>query len=307
MAGQGAAAVSDPARRGIRFAQLGILTNVGLAITKLVAGLVGNAYVLVADAIESTVDIFSSLIVWGGLRFADRDPDESYPFGYGKAEAIAAAVVALLVCGAALGIAIEAVEQIRTPHRGPAAWTLVVLVGVVLIKWALSRRVHALGSTIGSTAVKADAFHHLSDALTSAAAFIGIGLAVLGGPGWEKADDWAAIAASGVIGLNGVLMLRASLGELMDRTAGADVLGAVRRAAESVAGVMRTEKMTVRKAGMVYRVTIHVQADPAMSLDAAHRLGGAVKGAIRAALPQVQSVLVHMEPYHPDEARFAED
>ena len=166
-----------------------MLVNTGLAITKLVAGLVGHSYALVADAVESTADILSSMVVWGGLRVAARDPDETYPFGYGKAESLAAAVVSLMLLGAAIGIGLEAVSEIRTPHHVPAPWTLGILVVVVAIKWRLSRRVHAIGADIGSTVVRADAWHHMSDAVTSAAAFIGISIALWGGPGWESADD----------------------------------------------------------------------------------------------------------------------
>ena len=286
-----------PTEQGIRSAQLGVLVNATLAITKLVAGLVGNSYALVADAIESTADIFSSLIVWGGLRVASREPDEAYPFGYGRAETLAAAVVAIMLIGAAVGIAVEAVVEIRTPHHAPAPWTLAVLVIVIVLKWALSRRVGSVAAAIGSSAVRADAWHHLSDALTSAAAFVGISIALGGGPGWESADDWAALAASAVILFNGGLMIKHSLGDLMDRTPGAGVLDGVRDAAERVDGVCATEKLAVRKSGLQYHVTIHVQADPQLSLHDAHVLGGKVKSAIRATMPNVQSVLVHMEPF----------
>lgn len=287
----------DASARGARAAQAAILVNTLLAITKLVAGLVGNAYALVADAVESTADILSSSIVWGALRLAARDPDGEYPFGYGKAEPLAGAVVALMLLGAAIGIAAEAVTEIRTPHHAPEPWTLVVLVVVVPIKWILARRVAKVGEEIDSTAVKADSWHHLSDAVTSVAAFIGISIALWGGPGWESADDWAALVASAVIAWNGLNMLRPALHDLMDRMPGDDVVEPVRRAANAVDGVRCTEKLAVRRAGMSYFVDIHVQADPAMSLYDAHALGGKVKSAIRAAVPRVQGVLVHMEPY----------
>ena len=283
--------------RGVRSAQAAILINTLLAITKLVAGVVGNSYALVADAIESTADIFSSSIVWGALRLSARDPDGAYPFGYGKAEPLGAAVVSLMLIGAAIGIAIVAVAEIRTPHHTPEPWTLVVLVAVVITKWALSRRVHAVGEAIGSSVVKADSWHHLSDAVTSAAAFIGISIALWGGPGWESADDWAAIVASAVIGYNGIRMLQPALHELMDRMPGDEVVEPVRRAAEGVPGVLRTEKLAVRRSGMACFVDIHVQADPNLSLNDAHVISGKVKGAIRSAVPRVQSVLVHMEPF----------
>jgi cation diffusion facilitator family transporter len=290
---------TDLIRRGIRSAQLGALVNAGLALVKLLAGIVGHSYALVADGIESAADIFSSLIVWGGLHLAGRDPDEDYPFGYGKAESLAAAVVSIMLLGAALVIAVAAIREIHTPHHAPAPWTLIVLVTVVVIKWILSRRVRAVGAEVRSTAVQADAWHHLSDAITSTAAFIGISIALLGGPGWEAADDWAALAAAAVIGYNGIAMLRPALSDLMDRMPGSEIVEAVAVAARGVSGVLDVEKLMVRKAGLVFYVDIHVQADPAMPLEAAHILSGRVKSAIRRELPEVAGVLVHMEPYLP--------
>ncbi len=276
---------------------MGIIINALLALAKLLAGIVGNSYALVADAVESGTDIFSSLIVMGGLWIARRDPTEDFPLGFGRAETLATAVVALMLVGAAIGIGIEAVREILTPHHLPAAWTLGVLAGVVVVKWLVSRRVHAVGAGIGSTAVKADAWHHLSDAVTSAAAFVGISIAIAGGPGWEPADDWAALLAAGVIAYNGISILRVALRDLMDASPGSDVLAAIRTVAESVPDVLAIEKLLVHRAGMSYRVIVHVQASPSMPLRDAHALGGRVKAAIQKTVPQVDRVLVHMEPF----------
>lgn len=293
--------MTEAARRSVRAAQLGIVVNAVLAAVKFVAGVVGNTYALVADAVESTADILGSLIVWGGLHVAAQPADEDHPYGHGKAEALAAAAVSVMLLGAAIGIAVQAVREIRTPHLTPAPWTLGVLAGVMVIKWLLSRRVRMVGAESGSTAVQADAVHHLSDAITSAAAFIGITIALLGsrlGPAadWASADDWAALLASAVIAFNGASMARAAIHDLMDRMPGPEIVDPIRRAAEGVAGVCRAEKLAVRKSGLAYRVTIHVQTDPTMPLRDAHVLGGMVKSAIRAAVPRVASVLVHMEP-----------
>jgi cation diffusion facilitator family transporter len=295
-------AVIDATRRGVRAAQTAILVNAALAVVKLVAGLVGHTYALVADAVESAADVVGSLLVWGGLAVAALPADEDHPYGHGKAEALAAAAVALMMVGAAVAIAIEAVQEIRTPHQVPAPWTLGVLAAVMLTKWLLARRVGAVAAEIGSTAVKTDAWHHLSDAVTSAAAFVGIGVALWGsrfrgGTGWESADDWAALLAAGIIAFNGLLLLRPALHELMDRMPGPDVVAPVRQAAEAVPGVLAVEKLAVRKVGLHYHVDIHVQTEPTMPLDEAHALGGRVKYEIRALVPQVGSVLVHMEPY----------
>jgi cation diffusion facilitator family transporter len=291
-------------QQGIRTVQTGLIANAALAVVKLIAGIVGNAYALVADAVESFADVVSSLVVWGGLAVAAQPADEDHPFGHGKAEAIAAAVVAVMVIGAAVALGIEAMRQIRTPHRLPALWTLAVLVAVVVAKWVLAQRVRQAGDALGSTAVRADAWHHLSDAVTSAAAFIGITVAIVGyrttgSIGWAAADDWAALLAALVIGYNGYSLLRPAIHDLMDRMADDDVVESVRAAAEAVPEVRAVEKLFVRKSGFAYRVTAHIQAEASMSLEDAHMLGHRVQDAIQATMPQVQHVLVHMEPYAP--------
>ena len=292
----------DPYSRGIRAAQLGIVVNAGLAAIKLIAGIAGHAYALVADAVESTADIAGSLIVWGGLAVASRPPDERYPYGQGKAESLAAGAVALLVLGAGVGIAIQAIREIVTPHLPPAPWTLAVLVAVVLVKTLLSGWVTAVGAATRSHAVAADAWHHLSDAVTSAAAFIGISVALIGSrfaPGgrWATADDWAALFASGIIVYNGLGLLRPALADLMDRTPDRETLEAVRRVALAVPGVLAVEKLAARRAGLVAYVDIHVQAAPETPLEHAHAISGRVKHAVRSTVPGVAGVLVHMEPF----------
>jgi cation diffusion facilitator family transporter len=282
--------------RGKRAARFGIFANALLAALKLVAGLAGNSYALVADAIESSADVASSGIVLGGLQVAERQPDETYPFGYGKAETLAGAVVALMLLAASGAIAIEAVREIRTPHHAPAWWTLLVLVVVIVVKGGLSRWVEGVATEIGSTAVKGDAWHHASDALTSAAAFVGISVALIGGAGWESADDWAALAASLVIAANGVFLLRPAVADLMDRSADDVVVEQIRTAAADVDGVLVIEKLAVRRVGLGYSVVIHVHADPEMSLRDAHALGAIVTRAIHRRVSRVQSVVVHMEP-----------
>ena len=289
--------IPESVSRGIRWAQAGLLINMVLALVKLLAGVIGHSYALVADGIESTADVFSSLIVWSGLRISQRSADQEYPFGYGKAESLAAAAVALMLIAASIGIAIESIREILTPHHAPAPFTLAVLVVVVLTKEALYRRTHAIGIALGSTAVKGDAWHHRSDAITSAFAFIGIAIALIGGPGWESADDWAALAAAAIIAFNGASLLKPAVSDLMDRAPDSQILTAVQQAATRVEGVLAIEKLKVRKAGLEYFVDLHVQADPVLSLHEAHILSGKVKGAIRAAVPAVAGSLIHMEPF----------
>lgn len=289
--------VRERLERGTRAAQMGLLANAVLAIVKFLAGIAGNSYALVADAVESATDIFSSLIVWGGLRISARSADEQFPFGYGKAESLAAAVVALMLLGAASGITIEAVQEILTPHNVPAPFTLVVLLAVVVVKEILFRRVFRVGEEVESTAVRGDAWHHRSDAITSAAAAVGITVALIGGPEWAEADDWAALLAAGVIFFNGWRILRPAIGDLMDRSPETPVIERIAATAAGVPEVRAVEKLKVRRAGIGLYVDIHVQADPGMSLHDAHILSGMVKTAIRREVPRVVGVLVHMEPF----------
>ncbi len=282
---------------GIRSAQAGLLTNALLAVVKILAGVLGNSYALIADGVESATDVFSSAILWRGLNVAARSPDEDYPFGYGKAEALSAAIIALMLLGAAVGIAIQAIREIITPHHAPAPFTLGVLVIVVVVKETLFRRVFAVGEQVDSLAVRTDAWHHRSDAITSVAAFLGISAALVGGPGWASADDFAALFASAIILFNGTRFLRPALQDLMDRAPDRALLQEVSEVANGVEGVWGTEKILARRVGGQHRVVLHVQADPSLSLREAHELGGRVRGRIVKEMPAVVDVLVHMEPF----------
>ena len=281
---------------GARLALVGIVANSVLAAIKIAAGIVGNCYALIADGIESTLDIFGSILIWGGLKLAARPPDDDHPYGHGKAEALAAIGVALTVIVAAIGIAMQSVREILTPHHSPAPFTLLVLVGVVIVKETLFRKVIHTGDAIGSAAVKTDAWHHRSDAITSMAAFIGISVALIGGAGWESADDWAALFACGLIGFNGWRLLIPALQEALDAAPPAHIQESVRAAAAAVPGVVGLDQCRVRKMGLEFYVDLHVGVDAEMSVREGHRIAHEVKDAIRAAIPEVADVLVHIEP-----------
>ncbi len=283
-------------KRGLRATFLGLAVNLLLAAGKLTAGLLGHSQALVADAVESLADIFSSIVVWRGLVVAAEPADADHPYGHGKAEPIAAAIVATMLLLAAVGIAVQAVREILQPRQGPAPFTLLVLVGVVILKEALFRFVLREANSVKSTAVSADAWHHRSDVITSLAAVMGISVALIGGTGFEAADDIAAIVAAGIIAWNGWRLLRPALDELMD-TAPARTLGEqIRAIAAAVPGIDRVEKCVARKMGYHYFVDMHVEVDPAMTVERAHGIGHVVKDRIRAALPDVHDVLVHIEP-----------
>jgi cation diffusion facilitator family transporter len=281
---------------GARIALLGMAINVVLAAVKITAGVLGNSYALIADGIESTLDIGGSAVIWGGLKFAARPPDATHPYGHGKAEPLAAVVVALGVIVAAVGLAAESVREILTPHHAPAPFTLVVLIAVVIVKELLYRSVVRIGRDVASTAMQTDAWHHRSDAFTSIAAFIGISIAVIGGPGWESADDYAALLACGLIAYNGYRLLSPALHEVMDTAPRGEMNDAIRSAAERVPGVLEVEKCLVRKMGLDFYVDLHVAVDGEISVRAGHDIAHEVKDAIRGTDRRIADVLVHVEP-----------
>jgi len=284
------------ARAGARVALLGLVINVVLASVKIVAGVVGHAYVLIADGIESALDVAGSIVIWGGLTVAARPPDRTHPYGHGKAEPIAALVVAICVLAAAVGLAIESVREILTPHHGPAPFTLAVLVVVIVIKEFLFRYVIRIGRDLESTAVQTDAWHHRSDALTSGAAFIGISLALLGGERWRSADDWAALFACAVIAANGVRLALPAFREIMDTAPADKIVGSILAVAGSVQGVVDVEKCHARKMGLDYYVDLHVGVDGNISVHEGHEIAHRVKNAIQQSDSRIADVLVHIEP-----------
>jgi cation diffusion facilitator family transporter len=285
--------------KGISAALRGVIVNSVLAVIKILTGVIGHSYALIADGIESAADIFSSLIVLHGLRVSSRGSDESFHFGYGKAESLSALFVGLMLLGSALGICIAGIREILSPHLPPEPYTLLVLIGVVAVKERLYRNVINVGNEVESQAVRGDAWHHRADALSSLAAALGISVALVGGKGWEAADDYAAVFCAVVIGLTGRKLLIEALGDLMDRAPEQPVLEQIMQTSSSVAGVCFVEKMLARKSGVGYLVDLHVQADSRMSLHDAHDLSHKVKSAVMQAIPAVLEMTIHMEPHEP--------
>jgi cation diffusion facilitator family transporter len=281
---------------GARFALFGLVTNVLLAAAKIFAGVIGHAYVLIADGIESALDVGGSIVIWGGLTVAARPPDKTHPYGHGKAEPIAAVVVAVGVLAAAVGLAIQSVREIFLPHHGPAPWTLAVLVVTVIIKETLYRYAIRFGRKVESTAVKTDAWHHRMDAMTSIAAFIGISVALIGGEKWQSADDWAALVACALIATNGIRLARPAFYEIMDTAPGGKIVRSIRAVASSVPGVVEVEKCHARKMGLDYYVDLHVGVDGNISVHEGHQIAHRVKSAIQQSDSRIADVLVHIEP-----------
>jgi cation diffusion facilitator family transporter len=281
-------------QRSLRATFIGMVTNLVLAAGKLAAGIFGHSHALVADAVESFADLFGSLIVWRGVVVAAEPADEDHPYGHGKAEPLAAAAVATMMLLAAGWIVIEAVHGLSESRPAPEWFTLFVLAGVVLVKEGLFHFVLREAAFVHSSAVQADAWHHRSDAITSLAAAIGISISIFAGI--HSADDVAAIFAAAIIAWNGWRLLRPAAGELMDQAPDRRIIERIRQIAETTPGIARVEKCFVRKMGHQLYAEMHIEVDPQMTVLRSHELAHEAKDKIRAAIPRVSDVLIHIEP-----------
>lgn len=280
----------------IKATYFSIVGNTCLAIIKAIAGIFGNSYALIADAIESITDIFASFLVLFGQKYANRPADKNHPYGHGRVEPLITFLVVGFLITSATIIAYESIKNIGTPHDLPKPWTLLVLFPLIIWKEISFRLVMKKAKETNSSLLKADAWHHRSDAITSVAAFIGISVALFFGKGYETADDWAALFASGFILYNSYLIFRPALGEIMDEHLYDDLLEEIRKIALTVEGIVATEKCFIRKAGMKYHIDLHAIVDANISVKNGHEIAHKLKDTLRNEIPQLGNVLIHIEP-----------
>ena len=292
--------MSNNADKAIRTAYFSIIGNLGLAIVKWLAGFFGNSFALIADAIESTTDIFSSVLVLLGIKYSKRPADDTHPYGHGRIEPLITFVVVIFLVISATVIAYQSILNLRTPHEPPKAWTLIVLGIIILWKEASYQVVIQKSKALNSSSLKADAWHHRSDAITSVAAFIGISVALWLGEGYEYADDWAALVASAFILYNCYRIFRPALGEIMDENLYEKLVDKIKQKSLQVHGVIDTEKCFVRKIGMSFIVDIHAIVDPHLSVREGHTIAHALKDYLMDQIPSISNVFVHVEPFEGD-------
>lgn len=280
----------------LRTSIFSIIGNFLLACIKFVAGVLGNSYALIADAIESSVDVFSSILVWVGLKYSTKPPDENHPYGHGRYEIFSTFLVIGFLLVSATIIAYQSIQNIRTPHEGPKVFTLYVLTAIILFKEFSYRYVIRKSEETNSSSLKADAWHHRSDAITSLLAFVGISIAIFMGEGYESADDWAALIASGIIVFNAYRIFRPVLGEISDEQLYGEMIESIRQIALTVPGVIDTEKCHVRKMGMTFYVDLHMIVSGEISVREGHKIAHDLKDEIQRQLSEIADVLVHTEP-----------
>lgn len=282
---------------GIRLSGFTVVLNLILSSVKISTGIIGNSYALIADGIESSMDVFSSTFVWLSLRYSLKPPDKEHPYGHGKAESISALAISSLLILAALLITLQSINEINTSNVSPAGFTLYILAFIIIFKEVLFRIVYKKGEQLKSSALKSDAWHHRSDAITSAAAFIGISISLIGGSGYESADDWAALFACTVIFYNGLKLFKYAMNDIMDVSASFEFEEKVRNIAKKVKGVIDIEKCRIRKSGMFFIMDIHVIVDGALDVSTGHLIGHNVKDKLIKSQLSILDVTVHIEPH----------
>ena len=285
-----------PAVKGLKVTVTSIMVNLFLATVKGLAGIYGNSYALIADAIESASDILNSLIVWAGLRIAMKAPDKDHPYGHGKAEPIATVLVSVFLMGSSILVAVQSIKAMFVHNPTPSVFTLPVLLLVIVIKEILYRFIIKTGKEIESSVVKADALHHRTDALSSAAAFVGILIAIIGGKGYENADKWAALFTAAIIALNAVVIFVPAIAEVMDAALSGEIEEQVRAVAVNVEGVKAVDKCHVRKMGFEYFVDLHIIVNGELTVREGHSIAHRVKEALKQSNERIYDALIHVEP-----------
>lgn len=282
-------------------ALVGLGANLGLGVIKLVAGIVGQSFALIADAVNSLGDVVASCVVLFALWVAQHPPDDEHPYGHSRAEGIAATNVALLLILSALYVGWEAFQRLALQHAIPPTWTLAIAGGNVLLKEGLYQYNVRVGRRTGSAAMIANAWDHRSDAFCSLAVLIGLALIRFGGDRFMWADEAASLVVVAAIIWTGVRLFKASASELMDLQADPEFVEAIRAVSLKIEGVRDVETLWVRKSGLEFFADIHIEVDPQMSVAEGHRIGHHVKDELLAEFTKLRDVLVHLEPHEPHE------
>lgn len=274
------------------------VSNISLAALKILVGAMGSSYALIADGIESLADCLSSLIVWNGLRISRREPDYEHPYGHGKAEALAALLAGIGLLASAVLIAWHAIKELTGDQTTPAFFTIPALCAVIIAKEALHRFTISGARQHDSIALRAEAFHHRSDSLTSLVVMLGIAIAVFAGPKFAFFDDLAALLVTALIFYNGLRIIRPAFDELMDRRIENAQAQTILSTVQANPCVREIDTLIVRRSGRDLLVDIHLEVDPTISVEDGHRIAHAVKDSLMDLTePRVAHVTTHVEPH----------
>ncbi len=268
--------------------------NIVLTILKLIVSLMTTSVALIADTIHSGSDVVSTLVVLLGIKIANTPADEDHPYGHGRAETLAASVLALSLVAIGVGVMWSAVKTFMAgDYLIPSGLALWVTGFSILVKEVMYRYTVKVGESIKSNVLIADAWHHRSDAVSSIAAFIGIYMARLG---WPIFDPIVATLVAYFVIRIGWSILQATISELMEEQADKATLESVHSAAIAVDHVHDAHHVKVHRHGAGYHVDLVVEVSNDLKIQEAHEVSHQVKDAICKELPQVHHVDIHVEP-----------
>ncbi len=270
-----------------------MVVNGLLALIKGVFGVLFNSSALIADAFHSLSDILSSGIVFLGLYFAQKPADDSHHYGHGKLEAVASKVVALLLIVTAIALGYNAVNLFFSSPQVPGSGALIGAVLSIMIKELLYRYNMRMSVKFNSSALKADAWHNRSDAITSVAALIGIGGAQIGFP---VLDPLGALVVSFLILKVGIDIYLNSIKELIDTAPTPHLIKEIERIIFETEGIENVHDIKARHHGSDIFVDIKVCVKGDRTVAEGHHYAGVAKHQVLRDLPEIKNVLIHVNP-----------
>ena len=283
---------ADEAERANR---VGIWLNIALSVFKLLAGLLAHSAAMVSDAVHSASDVFSGLVVMLGLRAASKDADREHPYGHERFECVAALILSLVLAVTAVLIGLNAFRRLSEPAQvqTPGLLALIAALVSIAVKEGLFQYTLRVAKRVNSPALRAGAWHHRSDALSSVGALAGIGGAMLGFP---AADAAASLVICVFIGKAALDIFLEAIRGMVDRSAGSETEEAILQSVLAVPGVRGVDLLHTRSFGSRVYVEIEIRADGELRLFEAHAIAENVHERVEAAFPQVKHIMVHVNP-----------
>lgn len=277
-----------------RAALLSIISNTGLVIVKITAGLVTGSISVLAEGIQSTVDILASLMIYASLRVAERPADRDHPYGHGKFESLTSAVQMLLILGSTAFILYQAYRRLLHPRMPDVDWGIAAMGVALVVDLAVSSYLQRVARQTESLALEAEAQHLRSDMYACAGVLLGLVAVRL--TGWAPLDPIIAALLALVVIITAIRLMGASLRPLLDQSLPEDEEAQIRRTLDADDRVMGYHRLRTRQAGAQRHVDVHIMLDDRLSLSEAHAIGEEIERAIRTILRNLD-VVVHVEPY----------
>lgn len=274
----------------------GIVASGLLSIANVALGWRAGSTSVVAAGLEFAGDVLASAIVLAGIRLAAKPPDSNHPYGHGRIETLAGLMVGMILATGGAAICYRSVQKITEVHPPPAIFGAWPLGAAIVVKTVLSIAKFRTGRRIGSASLVADAWNDAVDILSAATALAALLVTISDPARFLAADHYGGFVVGLVVIFTGLRVIRDTTFDLIDTMPSAALLDRMRGVAAAVPGVWGVEKLFARKTGLQYHADLHLEVDPAMTVQASHDVATAVRIRIREEMPEVADVLVHVEP-----------